>query len=120
MPARVLVFCTQPVPRTTVAELEAALRDADLLTLAEGHDLPEGEDAAVDEMWRHFRIDTSAASEVLEAELAWHGRAAAGAALDRSTDPRRAHGDARGVALRRRLAPRSYASEITWRAPSRS
>lgn len=72
MPARVLVFCTQPVPRTTAAELEAALHGADLLTLAECHDLPEGEYAAVDELWRHFRIDTPDASDVLAADIAWH------------------------------------------------
>lgn len=68
MPARVLVYCKKPIGKISAAQLEQELRNADLMTLAEVHDLPEGEEAAVEEMWRCFRLDLSAAS----AEIHWH------------------------------------------------
>lgn len=56
MPERVLVFCRRRVG-LSAAELERALRDADLFTRAESLELPEGEEAAVETMWRSFRIE---------------------------------------------------------------
>lgn len=68
MSARVLVFCKEPVARVTAAMLHAELRDADLMTLAEVHELPEGEVAAVGEMWKRFHLDGSGGSF----EITWH------------------------------------------------
>lgn len=57
MPARVLVYCKRSVADVTAAMLVNELRDADLMTLAESLDLPEGEEAAVEKMWTHLRFE---------------------------------------------------------------
>ncbi|NOU28334.1 MAG: hypothetical protein HOO96_10570 [Polyangiaceae bacterium] len=72
MPARVLVFCKKPTSHLTPTMLEAELRAADLMTLAEGLELPEGEEAAVATMWTHFRIDADDAS-IHGVEIRWDG-----------------------------------------------
>jgi hypothetical protein len=72
MPERVLVFCKTPVAGITPAMLVAELRDADLMTLAECLDLPEGESAAVKTMWKHFRLEHADAKDLDGVELHWH------------------------------------------------
>jgi hypothetical protein len=71
VPARVLVYCRQPIVGVTANEVTAELRDADLMTLAEVHDLPGGEAAAVRAMWKVFRIDDG--EPTLDgASIFWH------------------------------------------------
>jgi hypothetical protein len=71
MPARVLVFCKQPIVGVTAAQVTDELRNADLMTLAEVHDLPGGEWAAVESMWKVFRIDDG--EPTLDgASIVWH------------------------------------------------
>ncbi len=72
MPERVLVFLRESVGSVSPAMLEAELRDADLMTLAETLELPEGEEAAVEAMWRCFRIETDHASDIDGALLHFH------------------------------------------------
>ncbi|HEY5927360.1 MAG TPA: hypothetical protein VIV11_37005 [Kofleriaceae bacterium] len=71
MPARVLVFCKQPIVGVTAAEVITELRDADLMTLAEVHDLPGGEEAAVKAMWNVFRIEDGQPT-INGASIVWH------------------------------------------------
>lgn len=73
MPARVLVFCKRSVADVTAEMLVNELRGADLMTLAEDLNLPEGEEAAVDEMWTHLRIEP-AGGTVKGLEIHWHER----------------------------------------------
>lgn len=68
MPARVIVYGKHPVGAVTAAMLEEVLQGADLMTLAESLDLPEHEEAAVAEMWKHFAIRTSERAF----EITWH------------------------------------------------
>lgn len=68
MPARVLVFCNKPVKPFTEKAMRAALDDADLYTLAEALELPEGEEAAVDAMYEVLKIEATPAF----AEIFWH------------------------------------------------
>jgi AcrR family transcriptional regulator len=70
MPARVIVYCKHPVGAVTEAMLKGVLESADLMTLAEALDLPEGEEAAVEEMWKHLAIVGSES----EFEITWHAR----------------------------------------------
>ena len=57
MPARVNVYCRRSVLGVTASALREEIASADLMTLAESLDLPEGEEAAVEAMWPHLRID---------------------------------------------------------------
>lgn len=68
MPARVLVFCKQAVAPFDAEAMRSELDDADLYTLAEVHDLPGGEEAAVDAMWEVLKIEATART----AEIHWH------------------------------------------------
>jgi hypothetical protein len=70
MPARVTVYCRDEV-RLRVADLRAAIDEADLMTLAEGLDLPEGEEAAVDAMWPHLRFDAADDAPLAVTHLRW-------------------------------------------------
>ena len=72
MPARVLVFCRKSVAGLTSAMLVTELRDADLMTLAECLNLPEGESAAVRAMWKHFRAEEDDTTDIDGLELHWH------------------------------------------------
>jgi len=49
------------------------LRSADLMTLAECLDLPEGEEAAVEQMWTRFRVEP-AGGPIDGLEIHWHER----------------------------------------------
>lgn len=57
MPARVNVYCTRSVAHLTPAMFRAELDEADLMTLAEALDLPEGEEEAVEAMLPHLRVE---------------------------------------------------------------
>ena len=57
MPARVIVYCRKPLPQITAEMLRREIDGADLLTLAECLNLPEGEEAADEAMIPHLRID---------------------------------------------------------------
>jgi hypothetical protein len=57
MSARVLVYCKKSVASVTAQMLAAELGDADLMTLAEALALPEGEEAAVEELEKHLRFE---------------------------------------------------------------
>lgn len=72
MPERVLVFCRKSVAGLTPAMLVEALRDADLMTLAECLELPGGEAAAVKAMWKYFRLAQDDAGDIDGVELHWH------------------------------------------------
>jgi len=56
MPARINVYCRcadmRPDPQALLDEIKAA----DLMTLAEDLNLPEGEEAAVEAIWPHLRV----------------------------------------------------------------
>jgi hypothetical protein len=56
MPARVTVYCKRSVASLTGAALRGELDEADLMTLAESLELPEGEEAAVEAMLPHLRV----------------------------------------------------------------
>ncbi|MGC4119854.1 MAG: hypothetical protein QM765_35815 [Myxococcales bacterium] len=71
MPARILVFCKKSVDHVTAKMVTEELKLADLCTLAETLDLPEGEEAAVDAMWEQFQIASEGGS-LNGAELHWH------------------------------------------------
>lgn len=73
MPAHVLVYCRRAVDHLTPEMLTAELKDADLMTLAECHHLPEGEEEAVHEMWRHYRLEAQGPS-IDGVELHWHAK----------------------------------------------
>jgi len=73
MPARVLVYCRESVADVSAEMLVYELRRADLDTLAEALDLPEGEDAAVEEMWTRFRVEP-ATGPINGLEIHWHER----------------------------------------------
>jgi hypothetical protein len=70
MPAHVIVYCKHPVGAVTEEMLRDVLEVADLEILAEALDLPEGEEAAVEEMWKHLAI----AGSESEFEITWHAR----------------------------------------------
>jgi hypothetical protein len=72
VPERVLVFCKRSVAGLTASELVRELRDADLMTLAEVLQLPEGEEEAVRTMWQCFRLEPADASDLDGIELHWH------------------------------------------------
>lgn len=72
MPERVLVFCKKSVAGLAASELVRELRDADLMTLAEVLELPEGEAAAVKTMWKCFRVEPADAKDLDGLELHWH------------------------------------------------
>jgi hypothetical protein len=57
MPARVTVYCTRSVADLTREMMRDELDQADLVTLAEALDLPEGEEAAVRAMQPHLRVE---------------------------------------------------------------
>jgi hypothetical protein len=71
MPARVLVYCKTSVAEVTADMLVNELRDADLITLAESLDLPEGEDAAVQKMRDQLRFEP-AGGTIHGLEIHWH------------------------------------------------
>ena len=71
MSARVLVFCKKSVADVSADMLVYELRDADLMTLAESLDIPEGEEAAVEEMWNHLRFEP-AGGTIDGLEIHWH------------------------------------------------
>lgn len=71
MPARVLIYCRKSVADVTADMLVDELRDADLMTLAESLDLPEGEEAAVEKMWSHLRCEP-AGGTIHGLEIHWH------------------------------------------------
>ena len=71
MPARVFVYCKRSVGDVTAQMLADEIRQADLMTLAEVLDLPEGETAAVREMRKHFRIEP-AGGTVKKLDIHWH------------------------------------------------
>src|SRR5262249_29235856 len=71
MPARVTVYCRRTISHLTPAALRAELDAADLYTLAECLELPEGEEAAVDAMRPLLRIEGQADSELSYAEVHW-------------------------------------------------
>lgn len=71
MPARVTVFCRKPVGHVQPEALTRELRDADLMTLAEALDRREGEEEAVREMWRHYRLDGGGLDGL---RIHWHRR----------------------------------------------
>lgn len=74
MPARVLVYCKSSVLHVTREMLDRELRDADLTTLVETLELPEGEEEAVEEMWKHYELEASSTAEGGGAEIRWHAR----------------------------------------------
>jgi hypothetical protein len=57
MPARVNVYCAKSVAHVTLEMMREELAVADLMTLAEVLELPEGEEAAVRKMEPHLRIE---------------------------------------------------------------
>ena len=58
MPSRVNVYCRRSVDHVDAASIRRALGDADLYTMAEGLNFPEGdEETAVDAMRPHLRVD---------------------------------------------------------------
>ena len=71
LPARVLVYCRRSVAETPASALVSELQGADLMTLAECLDLPGGEEAAVDEMWKRFRVEP-AEGTIDGLEIHWH------------------------------------------------
>jgi hypothetical protein len=72
MPERVLVFCKKSVAGLTPKMLVDELRDADLMTLAEVLELPDGEVAAVKAMWKCLRLEHDDANDINGVELHWH------------------------------------------------
>jgi hypothetical protein len=56
MPARVNIYCRGSTAHVTAEDLRREIGTADLMTLAECLDLPEGEEAAVEAMWPHLRV----------------------------------------------------------------
>jgi hypothetical protein len=72
MPARVLVFCKRSVAHLTAESLLHELKAADLMSLAESLELPEGEEAAVEEMWQRLRIE-GGEHGLGSIEIHWHG-----------------------------------------------
>lgn len=56
MSAWIDVYCHAADVRLDVDAMLHELERADLMTLAEHLDLPEGEEAAVEEMWRYLRL----------------------------------------------------------------
>ena len=60
MPARVIVYCKKPVPHLTAARFREEIELADLMTLAECLELPEGEEAAVKAMKAALRLEGEA------------------------------------------------------------
>jgi hypothetical protein len=71
MPARVLVYCKKSVADVTAEMLVYELRGADLMTLAESLDIPEGEEAAVEKMWAHLHIEPDGGA-LNGLEIHWH------------------------------------------------
>ena len=71
MPARVLIYCKKSVADVTADMLADELHEVDLVTLAEALDLPEGEEAAVEKMWSHLRIEP-VGSTIHGLEIHWH------------------------------------------------
>lgn len=57
MPARVTVYCRKSVALLSPAAMKAELDSADLMTLAEALELPEGEEEAVRAMRPHLRVE---------------------------------------------------------------
>src|ERR1041385_6647644 len=57
MPARVNVYCRRSTLHVTAADLRSEIDRADLFTLAECLSLPEGEEAAVDAIAPHLRVE---------------------------------------------------------------
>lgn len=73
MPERVLVFLKKSVAGVTPMELQAELKDADLMTLAEVLELPEGEQRAVDTFWKTgFKLEADDASDIDGVALHFH------------------------------------------------
>lgn len=70
MPARVTVYCRRSVAHVRLPDLRAEVDAADLMTLAEALDLPEGEEAAVEAMRPHLRW-VSDEGELHVVELHW-------------------------------------------------
>ena len=74
MPARVTVYCKKPVAHLTAERLLEELKLADLYTLAECLNLPEGEEAAVRAMKPFLRVEgetRDAANEFSYVEVHW-------------------------------------------------
>ncbi|MFO0600444.1 MAG: hypothetical protein U0228_34365 [Myxococcaceae bacterium] len=74
MPARVLVFLRRSVAGVTVKDLQDELGDADLWTLAEALNLPEGEEAAVKAMKKVLRFESDDPSDIDGLEIHWHAK----------------------------------------------
>jgi hypothetical protein len=71
MPARINVYCRRPTARLTADALRRELDDADLMTLAEHLELPEGEEAAVRAIRPHLRVEAAPGPELRYAEIRW-------------------------------------------------
>lgn len=73
MAARVVVYCKKCVPHLTVEALRREIDNADLMTLAECLDLPDGEEEAVTAMLRRLRIEApdAIAGDFRYAEVHW-------------------------------------------------
>lgn len=70
MPARVNVYCKRSVASLTGAALRRELDAADLMTLAEALELPDGEEFAVRTMRPHLRI-VAEGTPFTRAEVHW-------------------------------------------------
>src|SRR5262245_17950159 len=71
MPARVIVYCRKSVAGLSAESLRHELDLADLYTLAESLNLPEGEEAAVDAIKSHLRIERKPGKEFTYCEVHW-------------------------------------------------
>ncbi len=91
MPARVTVYCRRSVAHLTPRAMRAELDSADLMTLAEALDLPEGEEAAVKAIRPHLRVEGEG-GPFDYAEVHWRpsGRPIQ---IERVTAPNRVRGD---------------------------
>src|SRR5262245_26599448 len=56
MPARINVYCRCADFRLDLQAMLNEIKVADLMTLAEDLNLPEGEEAAVEAIWPHLRV----------------------------------------------------------------
>ncbi len=72
MPERVMVYLKRSVAHVSGARLVEELEQADLMTLAESLELPEGEEAAVDAMWEVFSLTPEGATDIDGIELTFH------------------------------------------------
>ena len=71
MPARINIYCRRSTAHLTADALRRELDAADLMTLAEHLELPEGEEAAVRAIRPHLRVEAASAPELRYAEVHW-------------------------------------------------